>query len=361
MADRRILMTTDAVGGAWEYSLELCRGLAGAGVEVVLAVMGPAPDARQRAAAAGVADLVEAPYRLEWMEDPWADVARAGEWLLGLEADRGCRLVHLGGYAHGALPFRSPRLIVAHSCVLSWWRAVRGEDAPASWDHYRSMVRAGLDGADRVVAPTRWMLVTLRELHGPLPEAEVIPNGRDPARYRVAHKEPLVLSAGRVWDEAKNAAALDRVAPRLPWPVHIAGAGSPDGTAPSRPRGGAHLLGRLSAEEMAALYSRAAIYTMPARYEPFGLSVLEAALSGCALVLSDLPSLRELWSEAAVFVSPSDEPALERALCSLIDSPPLRQSLAARARSRALELTSQRMTARYLDLYRTLLDEPLSR
>ncbi len=32
---------------------------------------------------------------------------------------------------------------------------------------------------------------------------------------------------------------------------------------------------------------------LPARYEPFGLSVLEAALSGCALVLGDIPSLRE--------------------------------------------------------------------
>ena len=50
---------------------------------------------------------------------------------------------------------------------------------------------------------------------------------------------------------------------------------------------------------------RAAIYALPARYEPFGLSILEAALSGCALVIGDIPSLREIWADAALFV-PSD-------------------------------------------------------
>src|SRR5690625_7216151 len=33
---------------------------------------------------------------------------------------------------------------------------------------------------------------------------------------------------------------------------------------------------------------QASVFVMPSRYEPFGLSVLEAALSGCALILSDI-------------------------------------------------------------------------
>jgi glycogen synthase len=56
-------------------------------------------------------------------------------------------------------------------------------------------------------------------------------------------------------------------------------------------------------------YARASIYALPARYEPFGLSALEAALSGCALILGDIPSLREVWLEAAPYVSPDDESA----------------------------------------------------
>jgi hypothetical protein len=54
-------------------------------------------------------------------------------------------------------------------------------------------------------------------------------------------------------------------------------------------------LGPLEASELAGWMHRAAIYALPARYEPFGLSALEAAQAGCALVLGDLSSLREVW------------------------------------------------------------------
>ena len=72
---------------------------------------------------------------------------------------------------------------------------------------------------------------------------------------------------------------------------------------------------------MAAHLAASAIYALPARYEPFGLSALEAGLCGCALVLGDIPSLREVWGDAAVFVDPHDAQALAKALNCLIDHP----------------------------------------
>ena len=74
------------------------------------------------------------------------------------------------------------------------------------------------------------------------------------------------------------------------------------------------LLGRLDERRWPSGWPRAAIYALPARYEPFGLSALEAALSGCALVLGDIPSLREVWGDAAVFVPPDDAGGLRDAL-----------------------------------------------
>ncbi len=61
----------------------------------------------------------------------------------------------------------------------------------------------------------------------------------------------------------------------------------------------------------------AAIFAHPARYEPFGLAVLEAAMAGCALVLGDIPTLRELWDGAAVFVAPGRPDRLGEALAAL--------------------------------------------
>jgi glycogen(starch) synthase len=350
----RVLMTADAVGGVWDYALELCRGLGQAGTEVVLAVMGPPPDQAQRAAAARLpgVELLAEPYKLEWMDDPWADVAAAGRWLLDVEGRRGCSLVHLNGYSHGALPFASPTLVVGHSCVLSWWRAVKGAAAaPPAWEPYRRAVAAGLASADRVVAPTAWMLAALAVHYGPLRQGEVIANGRDAGAYPLARKEPFVLGAGRTWDEGKNLALLAAVAPRLPWPVRIAGAieGPPDGV----------FVGKLPSAELAALMSRAGIFVSPARYEPFGLTVLEAALSGCALVLSDIPPFRELWERAAVFVPVDDGDALVGATRALTARPALTFRLAARARRRALELSAARMVQSYRSLYAGMTAAPV--
>jgi glycosyltransferase involved in cell wall biosynthesis len=99
----------------------------------------------------------------------------------------------------------------------------------------------------------------------------------------------------------------------------------------------------------------AAIYCAPARYEPFGLSILEAGLSGCALVLGDIPSLRELWDGAAVFVNPNEPDALWAAISELIANPPYREKVARRARFRALEFSPARMASRYESIYQTLL------
>jgi glycosyltransferase involved in cell wall biosynthesis len=387
-------MTADAVGGVWTYALELARGLCAAGSRAALAVMGPAPSAAQAREAAGVAglDVFAAPFRLEWMDDPWDDVDRAGAWLLSLERSFAPDVVHLNGYCHGELPFRAPRLVAGHSCVLSWWQAVKGGPAPGRYDAYRERVARGLRGARLRVAPTRAMLAALERHYGAAGPAAVVGNGKDPPAAAAAApaKEPLVFCAARVWDEAKNVAALARAAEGLAWPVYVAGDARPpggDGSGDARPpggaggggggggggdggdgdnggdaaagpgpRGGARLLGRLGRAEVDAWLARASIYALPARYEPFGLSALEAALAGCALVLGDIPSLREVWGEAAAYVAPDDVEGLRGALGALAADGGRRGELAARAGRRARELSVGRMVARYRAAYARLLN-----
>jgi glycogen(starch) synthase len=352
---RRVLMTADTVGGVWTYALDLSRALARHGVRVALATMGAVPTAEQERDARAVPglDLYPGRYRLEWMAEPWADVEAAGAWLLDLEQRVRPDVVHLNGYAHGALPWRAPVVMVGHSCVVSWWHAVHGGPPPAEWDRYRQEVRAGLRAADRVLAPTRAILEALEEHYGPLPPCEVIANGRDPGLFGPAAKEDFILTVGRLWDEAKNVAALARVAPGLPWPVVVAGEdGHPDGRAAALT--GVRPLGRLSPTDLAPWFARAAVYALPARYEPFGLSAVEAGLSGCALVLGDIPSLREVWGDAAVYVTPDDPDALRATLVGLIADEARRRELGTRARVKAREYTPRRMADGYLRVYREL-------
>jgi glycosyltransferase involved in cell wall biosynthesis len=350
-----VLMTADAVGGVWSYAVTLARALEPHGVRIVLATFGPRPSPDQRAAlsALGHVSLVESDLRLEWQPGADPDFAGRARWLRLLARRHRPDFIHLNDYAHGACGLPAPVLMVAHSDVLSWWRHVEGADAPAEWQPYRRRVAAGLAGADLLVAPTRAVLADLQRAYGVLPaERTVIPNGlgRMPAPMR--RRENVILAAGRLWDPAKNLLALDRVAARLPWPVEIAGdAAHPAGGAVGLRHAAA--LGRLPQDAVLARMARAAIYALPARYEPFGLSVLEAAAAGCALVLGDIASLRETWDGAALFVPPDDD-ALAAALGRLVAMPAERQRLAERARHRAAGLTASAMADRYLAQYRRL-------
>ncbi len=343
-------MTADTVGGVWTYAVTLCRALPE--VRFTLATMGPPmspAQARQTAALSNV-EAVEGRFKLEWMDDPWADVAAAGDWLLQLEENADADAVHLNGFAHGSLPFRSPVMVVGHSCVASWWRAVRREPAPPEWDRYRSAVTDGLRSADLVVAPSRAMLDALHDHYGPLPRTAVIYNGTGTSAPPPAGKSPFVFAAGRLWDEAKNVAALAAIAPGLTWPVRLAGG---VGTAPLP---GVELLGQLDPAQMQRQFGAAGIYALPARYEPFGLSVLEAARAGCPLVLGDIASLRELWADSALFVDPDDLDALAGTVQGLIDSPGRRAELARRAAERSARFSDVAMAGRYRSVYRRLLE-----
>jgi glycogen synthase len=346
-----MLMTADSQGGVWTHALELAAALGHRGVEVVLATMGPPLDEHQRADADRIGIAVhQSDERVEWKPGAWEDVDRTGEWLLALADEIEPDLVQLNGYCHAALSWGRPVVVVAHSSVWTWWRAVHGGDPPAEWNEYRRRVIEGLGAADRVVAVSRSMLAALEGAYRPLPDAVVIPNGRDPGAMRPGRKQPFIFSAGRLWDEAKNLAALDRAAPQVPWPIHVAGeAHYPDGRT-SRPR---HLsvLGRLPGPELGEWMERAAIFAAPARYEPFGLAALEAGLAGCALVLGDIPSLRELWGDAAVFVPPDDSYALGEALRELVADSTRRAQMARAARVRALSYDPDRMASAYLSLY----------
>jgi glycosyltransferase involved in cell wall biosynthesis len=101
--------------------------------------------------------------------------------------------------------------------------------------------------------------------------------------------------------------------------------------------------------------AQARVFASPTRYEPFGLTILEAALSGCALALGDIATLRELWDGAALFVDPDDVQGWRHALSHLTADDELAAELGSRARERAQQYSSQRMAEQYWRAYQTLL------
>ncbi len=347
-----VLMTTDTVGGVWNYCIRLAGALADHEVQVALATMGPAMsgDQRQEVRRLPNVRLYESTFKLEWMQDPWADVDRAGRWLLELEGRLKPDLVHLNGYAHAVLPWSSPVLVVGHSCVCSWFEAVRGSEPPPQWEEYRRRVRLGLEHADLVTAPTAAALATLARHYGSFRSARPIYNGCEPVESVTPKTEEVVFCVGRLWDPAKNIATLDRAAQDIRLPVWAAGpTRGPDEQ--SIELKNIRSLGYLDQARLRSWYRRTTVFVLPSLYEPFGLAALEAGLAGCPLVLSDIPSLREVWGEAALFVPAQDDQALAREVNRLIEDVSLRQEYGRRAFEKASTCTLTRMAAQYYQLY----------
>jgi glycosyltransferase involved in cell wall biosynthesis len=348
-------MTTDPIGGVWQYTLELCREFGRRDMHIVLASMGRWLQRGEKNSVSKLdnVELVESAYKLEWMNDPWHDVTAAGEWLMDLAGRHGPRVIHLNQFSHGNLSWNAPALVVGHSCVYSWFEDVKGKPPDPEWQMYVRAVRNGLHGADLVTAPSHAMLSALLKHYGSFTAAAPVYNGRSSAVFFPRKKEPFIFSAGRLWDEAKNIAVLQSISKTIPWLLYAAG----DNRAPDGKQvrlSGVVELGRLESESLGHWLSRAAVFVLPARYEPFGLSVLEAALSGCALVVGDIASLRELWNEAALFVHPDDPEEILAALGKLTEDSSLREQMSLRARTRALTFSPQRMAQGYLDLYQRL-------
>jgi glycosyltransferase involved in cell wall biosynthesis len=346
-----VLITTDTISSAWTYTLELVREFKRQAIDVNLATMGRllTPEQREQVRDAGNPQLFESEFRVEWQRgegSPWHDVDRAGDWLLRIVDQAKPNVLHLAHYSHAVLPWQIPVVISAYSCKLSWTVAAGDGKSQHDLMEYRERVTCGLHAADVIVSGTRSMLDQLEANYGPLQSAMVVPNGRSASLFRPGRKEPFVFAAGRLWDGTKNIDALARAAAGIGWKVCLAGESRqrqfPNVTA----------LGALSTRAQAFWMSRASIYCLPARYDPLGLSVLEAALSECALVLGDIPTLRELWDGCAQFVAPSNTDGLRDALLELIADAELRKELALRARKRAIEYSAARMAEGYASAYR---------
>jgi glycosyltransferase involved in cell wall biosynthesis len=354
---RKVFMSVDAVGGVWTYALELAAALASEGVEIDLAVLGPPPSETQRARAVGVPGLrlSVTGLALDWTAKTEAELDRIAWELREAATACGADLVHLNAPAHaGFVQWDLPLAVAAHSCVATWWRAVRGGPLPPDLAWRAARTAAGLSIAGAIIAPSRSFARQLADVYGSRYHIDAVYNARQHAAPATPSTRDCVLTAGRLWDPAKNAAVIDQAAMQLKQPIFAAGpAGGPNGEAAHLPN--LTLLGSLSEAELADWYARTAVFVSMSKYEPFGLSVLEGAQAGAALVLCANDTFAELWHDAAYFVPPDDADALAHAIDTLTRNNALRSDLALRASRRAQHYGLKRKLEGTLHVYRRAL------
>jgi glycogen synthase len=359
-----ILVTADTLGGVWTYTRELVTGLLRGGDRVTLVSFGDIPTAAQSRWMEDLPDLDYRPtaFKLEWMLDSEADMIASARYLEAVIQEAKPDLLHFSQFYYGALECDVPRVVVAHSDVISWWTAVHGRMPPdTEWlQWYRRVVARGLREASTVIAPSRWMLEQTELHYGRLQSASVLHNGRSVALFNPhMTKEENIVTVGRLWDGGKNVALLLRQ--DLPLPVHIVGSdrhpefeGQTLGA--ETIASNIHLEPEQDERQIVQTLARAGIYAATSQYEPFGLAPVEAALSRCAIIASDIPTFRELWDGAAVFFHNNDAVSLCRAVESLQRDPALRRAQGNLAYLHARQsFSAERMVAGYRNIYQALL------
>ena len=363
-----VLVTGDTITGVWTYTRELVTSLVTSGVRVTLVSFGEIPLPEQTWWMDNLHGLDYRPtaFRLEWMQEGEADYDDACRYLESVTAEVKPDILHLSQYCFGNLAVSVPRVVVAHGDLVSWWLAVHGH-APKQtpWlDWYRRVVIEGITGADAVVSPSAWMQQSLSACYVRPRQELVIHNGRNPIFFNpYVSKDDSVLAVGQLWDAGKQVSLLTKHAHAIP--VCIVGSEEP-GHKPRVPiRADVKLAidkisiafkGPQTESQLRNLYSRSSVYAATARYEPFGMGALEAALSRCAIVANDIPTFREIWGDAALYFKTNDAESLAETIHLLADDRELCRAHGNLAYQRARErFTARRMIEQYLQLYRSLI------
>src|SRR5262249_35427760 len=163
--------------------------------------LGPAPTPEQAESFAALgARILSTGLPLEWTAPEPGIVHGAGRQIARLAHDLRIDLVHLNSPALAATaPFLCPVVSVCHSCLATWWAAVRGGPLPEDFAWRAALTGQGLGNSDAVIVPTAAFGAALRTAYDLSTFPEVVWNGRTPADIGnwTGTLAPYAFTAGR--------------------------------------------------------------------------------------------------------------------------------------------------------------------
>jgi glycosyltransferase involved in cell wall biosynthesis len=256
----------------------------------------------------------------------------------------------IDGLALGVLPEAGEALRASHRLIALVHHPLALETGLGAADRarLRASERAALGSARHVIATSKTTARLLAADYGVASDRmSIVEPGTDrmAPRPRTTPAEVALLAVGAVIPRKGYdilVAALAQLK-GLPWRLTIAGdrGRSPD-TARKLEADIAHcaladritLLGAVSSEELATLYTGCDLFVLPSRFEGYGMAYTEAISHGVPVVGTTAGAIAEtVPPNAAVLLPPDDVAALAAALRRLIASPAERERLAAAARA----------------------------
>jgi glycosyltransferase involved in cell wall biosynthesis len=260
-------------------------------------------------------------------------------------AARAVDVLHCPTY-RGPVGVRAPLVVTVHDLAI-----FRYSQAFNRWSRLYApvLVPRVIRAARRVIAVSEFTEQELVELLDvPTEKIRVVPNAVEPTFTPdgAAAAGEYLLAVGTL-EPRKNLGRVTEAAMRLGIELRVVGArgwGSVD-----MGDNGVRWLGRVSDDELAALYRGARVVAYPSLYEGFGFPVLEAMACGTPVVTSRGGAMEELADGAAELVDPLDTTAIIAGIERAFER---RDELIARGLERARAFTWPEVAARTIDVYR---------
>ncbi len=364
------------LGGVESHVMGVSRELAARGHEVTVVTARHTPSAAERETMDGF-DVIRVKPRMVVLRTPIAPRMRGV--LRGLPAD----VVHAhlppplsAHYAADAAETRGEPLVLTYHCDV---------EIPSPFGslietlYRRSLGASTLERAAKVVVTTRTYAATSRAVwrHSPV----VIPNAVDVHRFnpeidgmavrhrlRIPQDRPVALLVGRIVAH-KGVEHFVEAARRLPGVQFlVAGEGSSleamEHLADSLGvRDRVRFLGRVSQENLPKVYAACDVFVLPSvsRLEAFGIVALEAMATGKAVVVADIPGVREVIEDGreGLLADPVNPEDLAAKIRRLVEDPALREEMGRRGREKVLaDFTMEKVTDRILEVYRDVCAKP---
>lgn len=171
------------------------------------------------------------------------------------------------------------------------------------------------------------------------------------AELRIPGSSPVVSFTGRLIPEkgVDKLCAAAALIEQSAHPIHvlIAGAGPLERELRKSLPSNAHLLGKLSSPDIAALLAQSDAFCMPTRSEGFSTSLLEASACGTPAIITNVGGVAEMIPDDTYgVVLPSTEPrAIAQAITTLCNDPDARNAIAHNIRNRTETEFSWQTTA----------------
>ena len=357
----KLLMTTDVKSEVWDYSLTLSRALLKhINAEILMISLGGNPTDTQREE---LKDLNIEFQFTDFSPDLFADI-EANPDILKMKSlfestikEFNPHIVHLNhGYPN--FDFNKPCVFACHGDLLNkkMWHSDTNRHGSLHQNllNYKQIINKNLNKSDIIIAQSRFIAECIIKTYNFRKGIKIIYNGIDYKPYSGMPETPTLLASGDLSDRSKNINLLLNIAYKLPdnIKIKIIGESLPDKKLPRN----VEFLGNLSGSELQEVYKNSSIYLALSSYEPNGLSSIQAAYSGCAILANDIPVFKELWGDCACIFEKDNVNSLMRCINNLVENRNLLELTSKNCQAKALSsFNSKRMAYEYINLYKNIL------